>query len=219
MDQASNFFENIDEAITANNNLQDSIYTGNTLKTNLDNNITTGNTLNNDLETNISAGNILKPNLEGAVTSANTAKAELDISIQDANTFVSEHGDIIDLDNRVTQNTSQLNEKVNKTAIINNCNVTEEGFIADARQLKYLFDLITKINNTTSYTTDLNIEKSIISKYNSNTLNTPYKQGLVTAGIGVCLTFMDGELQIAFPYMDNKILMRYLKGTWVKVSA
>lgn len=110
MDQASNFFENIDEAITANNNLQDSISTGNTLKTNLDNNITTGNTLNNDLETNISAGNILKPGLEGAVTSANTAKAELDISIQDANTFVSEHGDIIDLDNRVTQNTSQLNE-------------------------------------------------------------------------------------------------------------
>lgn len=110
MDQASNFFENIDEAITANNNLQDSISTGNTLKTNLDNNITTGNTLNNDLETNISAGNILKPGLEGAVTSANTAKAELDISIQDANTFVSEHGDIIDLDNRVTQNTEQLND-------------------------------------------------------------------------------------------------------------
>lgn len=114
MDQASNFFENIDEAITANNNLQDSISTGNTLKTNLDNNITTGNTLNNDLETNISAGNILKPGLEGAVTSANTAKAELDISIQDANTFVSEHGDIIDLDNRVTQNTSQLNENTNE---------------------------------------------------------------------------------------------------------
>ncbi|MZI80706.1 hypothetical protein GT646_07590 [Clostridium butyricum] len=116
MDQASDFFENIDEAITANNNLQDSISTGNTLKTNLDNNITTGNTLNNDLETNISAGNILKPNLEGAVTSANTAKAELDISIQDANTFVSEHGDIIDLDNRVTQNTSQLNDIEKKKA-------------------------------------------------------------------------------------------------------
>lgn len=120
MDQASNFFENIDEAITANNNLQDSIYTGNTLKTNLDNNITTGNTLNNDLETNISAGNILKPNLEGAVTSANTAKAELDISIQDANTFVSEHGDIIDLDNRVTQNTSQLNDTAKLTILNSN---------------------------------------------------------------------------------------------------
>lgn len=124
-----------------------------------------------------------------------------------------------DITGAIAEHTSQLNEKVNKTAIINNCNVTEEGFIADARQLKYLFDLITKINNTTSYTTDLNIEKSIISKYNSNTLNTPYKQGLVTAGIGVCLTFMDGELQIAFPYMDNKILMRNSKGTWVKVSA
>lgn len=142
------------------------------------------------------------------------------IEIQDSNGNVYyPHTEASVVKNGNTTVAAQLNEKVNKTAIINNCNVTEEGFIADARQLKYLFDLITKINNTTSYTTDLNIEKSIISKYNSNTLNTPYKQGLVTAGIGVCLTFMDGELQIAFPYMDNKILMRNSKGTWVKVSA
>lgn len=112
LDQASDFFENIDQAIDANNNLKNTINTANIAKSNLDNNITTGNTLNNDLETNISAGNILKLNLEGAITSANTAKAELDISIQNANTFVSEHGDIIDLDNRVTQITSSLNDKI-----------------------------------------------------------------------------------------------------------
>lgn len=146
------------------------------------------------------------------------ATKKIEIQDSDGNVYYP-HTDASVVKNGSKTVAEQLNEKVNKTAIINNCNVTEEGFIADARQLKYLFDLITKINNTTSYTTDLNIEKSIISKYNSNTLNTPYKQGLVTAGIGVCLTFMDGELQIAFPYMDNKILMRYLKGTWVKVSA
>lgn len=139
MDQASNFFENIDEAITANNNLQDSIYTGNTLKTNLDNNITTGNTLNNDLETNISAGNILKPNLEGAVTSANTAKAELDISIQDANTFVSEHGDIIDLDNRVTQNTSQLNDNTQKIITPEMFGAVGDGITDDFEALNKCF--------------------------------------------------------------------------------
>lgn len=126
--------------------------------------------------------------------------------------------DNLKIDNKFKTVDAQLNEKVNKTSIINNCSTTEEGFIADARQLKYLLDLITKINNTNSYTTDLNNEKSIISKYNSITLNTPYKQGLVIAEIGVCLTFLDGELQIAFPYMDDKILVRHSKGNWVKVS-
>lgn len=109
LDQAGDFYENIDKGITLNDNLKNSINIGDTLKTNLDNKITTGSILNNDLETNISTGNTLKPNLEGAVTTANNVKAELDASIQNANKFASEHGDIIDLDNRVTQNTSKLN--------------------------------------------------------------------------------------------------------------
>jgi hypothetical protein len=162
MDQASNFFENIDEAITANNNLQDSISTGNTLKTNLDNNITTGNTLNNDLETNISAGNILKPGLEGAVTSANTAKAELDISIQDANTFVSEHGDIIDLDNRVTQNTSQLNENANDISNIKTDYAKKDEVNTLASNKAEKTDLETINNRVTNNTDDLAIQKSQI---------------------------------------------------------
>ena len=158
LDQASDFFENIDEAITANNNLQDSISTGNTLKTNLDNNITTGNTLNNDLETNISAGNILKPGLEGAVTSANTAKAELDISIQDANTFVSEHGDIIDLDNRVTQNTSQLNERMKDILSITK-NI-------QGKNVKFIGDSIVAGYGGTGYLLD---GETIYDTYNVNT--------------------------------------------------
>lgn len=185
MDQASNFFENIDEAITANNNLQDSISTGNTLKTNLDNNITTGNTLNNDLETNISAGNILKPGLEGAVTSANTAKAELDISIQDANTFVSEHGDIIDLDNRVTQNTSQLNEIAKLNLLING------GFLINQRgALQY--------NTNYRYTVD----RWLLSNMNSDEHTV---SGVLNVGDGyVELTGMgDKQLMITQSSTDN----------------
>lgn len=37
---------------------------------------------------------------------------------------------------------TQLNDKVNKTSIINNCNATEEGFVLDATQGKILDDLI-----------------------------------------------------------------------------
>lgn len=41
--------------------------------------------------------------------------------------------------------TSQLNAKVNKTSIINNCNTTEEGFVLDARQGKTLYDMLNRI--------------------------------------------------------------------------
>lgn len=37
---------------------------------------------------------------------------------------------------------TQLNAKVNKSSIVNNCSATEEGFVADARQLKYLKEYI-----------------------------------------------------------------------------
>ena len=40
---------------------------------------------------------------------------------------------------------TQLNDKVNKSSIVNNCNVTEEGFVADARQLKSLNDKLDSI--------------------------------------------------------------------------
>lgn len=111
------------------------------------------------------------------------------------------------------------NDKINKNSVSNSCSITESGFVLDARQGKYLEDLIKSINGTSSYVTDLNKVNSMIIKYNASTLNTPYTQGLITAGIGTCLNFMDGEVQIAFPYMNNSIFMRYAKGTWVKVSA
>ena len=41
--------------------------------------------------------------------------------------------------------TSQLNEKANKSSVINNCSTTEEGFLLDARQGKYLNDKIDTI--------------------------------------------------------------------------
>ena len=48
---------------------------------------------------------------------------------------------------KIAEHTSQLNAKVNKSSVINNCSVTEDGFALDARQGKILNDkLNTKIN-------------------------------------------------------------------------
>lgn len=46
---------------------------------------------------------------------------------------------------KVNENTSSLKEKVNKNAIVNNCSATEEGFVLDATQGKYLNDLINRL--------------------------------------------------------------------------
>lgn len=84
------------EAVTNNNNLT------NTNSTALG--------LRNALETDILNANNSKSALDISKTNADASKVALDTSINSANSFVNEHGDIIDLDNRVTQNTAQLSE-------------------------------------------------------------------------------------------------------------
>lgn len=64
----------------------------------------------------------------------------------------------------------QLNDKVNKTSIINNCNATEEGFVLDAMQGKYLND---KLNN-------IGIECVSIEEKSNNT--NEYYGCLIEAG-------------------------------------
>lgn len=43
--------------------------------------------------------------------------------------------------NQLICDISKLNEKVDKSQIVNNCLTTEEGYIADARTLKTLYDM------------------------------------------------------------------------------
>lgn len=57
IDQCSNFFENIDTAKTANNNLKSTITNSETAKTNLDKSISTGNTTKSNLDNSIEEGN------------------------------------------------------------------------------------------------------------------------------------------------------------------
>ena len=84
-------------------------------------------------------------------------------------------------------------------------------------QLNDLTQDIININDTATYAKDLNSINSIITKYDDDTLNTPYKQGLTTATVGICFSFINGNLQLAFPYKKNLIFMRADKGNWEKM--
>jgi hypothetical protein len=142
LDQASDINENISEAIDANTALNTSIINATTSKTNLDGSISTANTTKTNLDSSNTTANTTKTALNTSITNANNSKAALDISktnadaskvaldtsITNANSFVSAHGDIIDLDARVTQNTTQLSEKANQNQNINgNFDVWQRG--------------------------------------------------------------------------------------------
>lgn len=79
----------------------------------------------------------------GAINEIKTGNDEIIEKIKDDTQINT--ADISNLKTSVAQNTSSLNDKVNKSSIVNNCNVTEEGFVADARQLKSLNDKLDSI--------------------------------------------------------------------------
>lgn len=126
LDQCLDFFENIDEAITANSNLVNSTNIANLTKEALDDSNTSALATESSLNDSNTDATNTKEALDLSITNANASKEALDTSkanadaskvalegvVQEANDFVTAHGDIIDLDNRVTQNTAQLSDIV-----------------------------------------------------------------------------------------------------------
>lgn len=147
LDQASDFLENIDEAITANTNLENTITNSETAKTNLENTISTGDILETDLENDISIGNTLKTNLEESITNANntkialdqsktdadTSKSELEAVVQEANQFVSDHPDASNLIETVAEHSTQLSD-------MKNLNVSRAGTTKSSRPMVGILD-------------------------------------------------------------------------------
>lgn len=73
-------------------------------------------------------------------------------------------GAVAEIKKSVDENTTQLNAKVNKSSVINNCSATEEGFLLDARQGKYLND---KIDTIYVNKTNFNANETILDFANS----------------------------------------------------
>lgn len=193
LDQASDFFENIEDAIVANNNLKKTISNSETAESNLETAITNANNKKNEVDEAITIATNKIEEVEQSIINANNSKTELDasktiadttkIDLDNANVQAEKNieelnklGDATDLAAKVQTNTeniskntksiesldAQMNEKVNKSSIINNCSTTEEGFVADARQLKFLND---KFSNYLTKKSDINIDTELDSWY------------------------------------------------------
>ena len=119
--------------------------------------------------------------------------------------------------NQLICDISQLNEMVNKNKIVENLNTTEDGFVLGGKQGKKLLDLILAINNRTSYIANLDYNTTLFTKFNIDTLNTPYKQGLTNGTEGYCLSF-DINFQLVFIYITNEIFIRSNMETWKKLD-
>lgn len=82
---------------------------------------------------------------------------------------------------------TQLNNKLNKTSVINNCTTTEEGFALDARQGKLLSEtmaintLSLSIKNKLKGSEDLNniVMTGIYDLISNDLQNTPVKWGIL----------------------------------------
>lgn len=107
LDQASDFFENIEDAIVANNNLKKTISNSETAESNLETAITNANNKKNEVDEAITIATNKIEEVEQSIINANNSKTELDASKTIADTTK------IDLDNANVQAEKNI-EELNK---------------------------------------------------------------------------------------------------------
>lgn len=116
LDQASDFFENIDTATNINNELKDTINTANSKNNTLTETINNSNTTNDTLNNLNTVATQTKNDLENQNSQAVTNKTNLDSANSQAvlnYEALQQLGDATELAIKVEQNTTQLNENVN----------------------------------------------------------------------------------------------------------
>ena len=104
----------IPAANVAKINLESGIDDANTSKVALDQSKTNADNSKSALDESIEEANNSKSAIDLSKTNADNSKAALDESIEEANNFVNNHGDIINLDNRVTELAAQTSDVANK---------------------------------------------------------------------------------------------------------
>lgn len=178
LDQTSDFFENISEAVEINNELKTSIASGSTLKTGLDTDVVNGNALKTGLENSTVAASTAKSNLDNSISNANTAKSavdasntnaqatksdlEADIAQAKSNSFATEitnaRGTYANLKARFDANDTSLSEMVKKSRAdityyvdVVNGNDTNNGFGSGVafKTIQQAIDILPQIINHT----------------------------------------------------------------------
>lgn len=114
-------------------------------------------------------------------------------------------------------------------SIVNNCVTDNANLPVSAAMAKSLQDQINQANSNISKTyiepiTDLNMPNAILSGYNVNTKNSPYKQGLTQATAGIVLSVGIGSqnynAQFALSSGNEKFYIRQCSknswGNWIE---
>lgn len=171
LDQASDFFENIEDAIVANNNLKKTISNSETAESNLETAITNANNKKNEVDEAITIATNKIEEVEQSIINANNSKTELDasktiadttkIDLDNANVQAEKNieelnklGDATDLAAKVQTNTENIS-KNNKSIEEVNSHLNEN---ANAIEILNKKDLRTAIHYTdgTLFSTSLN---------------------------------------------------------------
>ncbi|WP_242396621.1 hypothetical protein [Clostridium butyricum] len=135
LDQASDFFENIEDAIVANNNLKKTISNSETAESNLETAITNANNKKNEVDEAITIATNKIEEVEQSIINANNSKTELDASKTIADTTK------IDLDNANVQaekNIEELNKLGDATDLAAKVQTNTENISKNTKSIESL---------------------------------------------------------------------------------
>lgn len=144
LDQASDFFENIEDAIVANNNLKKTISNSETAESNLETAITNANNKKNEVDEAITNATNKIEEVEQSIINANNSKTELDASKTIADTTK------IDLDNANVQaekNIEELNKLGDATDLAAKVQTNTENISKNTKSIEEVNSQMNEIAN------------------------------------------------------------------------
>ena len=155
LDQASDFFENIEDAIVANNNLKKTISNSETAESNLETAITNANNKKNEVDEAITIATNKIEEVEQSIINADNSKTELDesktiadttkIDLDNANVQAEKNieelnklGDATDLAAKVQTNTENISKNNKSIEEVNSHlnDITNSGYFDIAKDMK-----------------------------------------------------------------------------------
>lgn len=145
LDQASDFFENIEDAIVANNNLKKTISNSETAESNLETAITNANNKKNEVDEAITNATNKIEEVEQSIINANNSKTELDASKTIADITK------IDLDNANVQaekNIEELNKLGDATDLAAKVQTNTENISKNTKNIESLDAQMNDITNS-----------------------------------------------------------------------
>lgn len=158
LDQASDFFENIEDAIVANNNLKKTISNSETAESNLETAITNANNKKNEVDEAITIATNKIEEVEQSIINANNSKTELDASKTIADTTK------IDLDNANVQaekNIEELNKLGDATDLAAKVQTNTENISKNTKSIESLDAQMNEIENKKANLSDVKIFTSL----------------------------------------------------------